>query len=147
VVVRGMTCFTSLATAWTWQREGALVLGVDVPEPPLGFEYDAVAPSGEVADAAELGVDALDLVDEIENRITVYRDANFRGASIRFDNDVQNLGNTGFNDAISSMRFQGEWLACSDAYYRGTCVTFRNDIRNLRNAGLNDRISSLRQVR
>jgi signal transduction histidine kinase/CheY-like chemotaxis protein len=51
VVVRGMTCFTSLATAWTWQREGALVLGVDVPEPPLGFEYDAVAPSGEVADA------------------------------------------------------------------------------------------------
>ena len=70
-----------------------------------------------------------------------------RGASFRFDNEMPNLANTGFNDAISSMRFQGEWEACTDAYYRGTCVTFRNDIRNLRNTGLNDRISSLRPTR
>jgi hypothetical protein len=40
--------------------------------------------------------------------ITVYRDANYRGASIRFDNDVPNLSNTGLNDAVSSMRFEGE---------------------------------------
>jgi hypothetical protein len=79
--------------------------------------------------------------------ITVYRDANFRGASIRFDNDVPNLNNTGFNDAISSMRFQGAWEACSDAYFRGRCQIFVNDLRNLQNWGLNDRISSLRQVR
>lgn len=79
--------------------------------------------------------------------VTIFRDADFRGASFRFDNEMPNLANTGFNDAISSMRFQGEWEACTDAYYRGQCVVFRNDVRNLRNAGMNDRISSLRPVR
>ena len=78
--------------------------------------------------------------------VTVFRDADYRGASFRFDNEMPNLANTGFNDAISSMQFRGEWLACTDAYYRGVCVTFSNDIRNLRNTGLNDRISSLRPV-
>lgn len=78
--------------------------------------------------------------------VTVFRDADFRGASFRFDDGMPNLANTGFNDAISSMRFQGEWEACTDAYYRGTCVTFRDDVRNLRSSGLNDRISSLRPV-
>ena len=78
--------------------------------------------------------------------ITVFRDADFRGPSFRFDNEMANLANTGFNDAISSMRFRGEWEACSDAYFRGQCQTFRDDVRNLRNWGLNDRISSLRPV-
>jgi len=79
--------------------------------------------------------------------VTIFRDADFRGASFRFGDEMPNLRNTGFNDAISSMRFSGTWEACSDAYYRGVCVTFSNDIRNLRNSGLNDRISSLRPVR
>lgn len=79
--------------------------------------------------------------------MTIFRDADYRGASFRFDNEMPNLANTGFNDAISSMRFQGTWEACTDAYYRGQCVTFSNDVRNLRNTGLNDRISSLRPVR
>ncbi len=79
--------------------------------------------------------------------VTIFRDADYRGASFRFDNEMPNLANTGFNDAISSMRFQGTWEACTDAYYRGQCVTFSNDVRNLRNTGLNDRISSLRPVR
>ena len=81
------------------------------------------------------------------NSVTIFRDANFRGASFRFDNEMANLANTGFNDSISSMQFQGEWEACTDSHYRGQCVTFRNDIRNLRNTGLNDRISSLRPAR
>ncbi|MDX2013259.1 MAG: ATP-binding protein [Myxococcaceae bacterium] len=51
VVVRGRPCFTSLAGAWTWQRDGALVLGVDVPEAPVGFEYDALAPPSDVPGA------------------------------------------------------------------------------------------------
>ena len=81
------------------------------------------------------------------NSVTIFRDSNFRGASFRFDNEMANLANTGFNDSISSMQFQGEWEACTDSHFRGQCVTFRNDIRNLRNTGLNDRISSLRPVR
>ncbi len=79
--------------------------------------------------------------------VIIFRDANYRGASFRFDGEVPNLANTGFNDAISSMQFRGEWEACTDAYFRGSCQTFRDDVRNLRNTGMNDRISSLRPVR
>ena len=81
------------------------------------------------------------------NSITVYRDANFRGQQATFQGAVSNLGNTGFNDAISSMTFRGEWEACTDANFRGQCQTFRNDVRNLDRAGMNDRISSLRPLR
>lgn len=79
--------------------------------------------------------------------ITVYRDANFRGASYNFQDAIPNLANSGLNDAISSMQVRGEWEACTDAYYRGTCRTFRDDVRNLQLQGMNDRISSLRPTR
>ena len=81
------------------------------------------------------------------NSVTVFRDSEYRGTSFRFDNEMPNLSNTGFNDSISSMQFQGEWEACTDAYYRGFCQTFRGDVRNLQRWGMNDRISSLRPVR
>lgn len=77
----------------------------------------------------------------------VYRDADFRGASFRFDDEVVNLANTGFNDAISSIALRGAWEVCTDAYFRGQCVTLDGDVRNLRNSGLNDRISSMRPIR
>lgn len=79
--------------------------------------------------------------------ITVYRDSNFRGASREFDGEVANLAWSGFNDQISSMRFRGEWEACTDANFRGTCRTFSDDVSNLERWGMNDRISSLRPVR
>ncbi|QDH75010.1 hypothetical protein FKQ52_10630 [Brevundimonas sp. M20] len=79
--------------------------------------------------------------------ITVYRDANFRGASYNFSDAIPNLANSGLNDAISSMQLRGEWEVCTDAYYRGNCRTFRDDVRNLQQWGINDRISSLRPVR
>ena len=79
--------------------------------------------------------------------ITVYRDADFRGASYSFNGEIVNLGNTEFNDVISSMRFRGEWEVCTDAYFRGQCQTFSDDVRNLDRWGMNDRISSLRPVR
>lgn len=81
------------------------------------------------------------------NSVTIYRDIHFSGTTFRFDREMPNLANTGFNDTISSMRFEGEWEACTDAYFRGRCVTFRNDVHDLRQVGLNDRISSLRPVR
>lgn len=79
--------------------------------------------------------------------VTVYRDADFRGATFRFEDEVPNLANTGFNDAISSMELRGAWEVCTDAYFRGQCVVIGNDVRNLRNTGMNDRISSMRPVR
>lgn len=79
--------------------------------------------------------------------ITVYVDANYRGASTSFDGEISNLSNSGFNDRISSMRLRGEWEVCTDAYFRGTCQIVDTDISNLSRFGLNDRISSLRPAR
>lgn len=78
--------------------------------------------------------------------ITVYRDADYRGASTSFTGEIANLDRSGFNDQISSMRLRGEWEVCTDAYFRGTCRTFDADVRNLGVWGLNDRISSMRPV-
>ena len=83
-----------------------------------------------------------------ERSITVYRDADFRGQSMSFREEVPNLRNSGMNDAISSMRLgRGSWEVCTDAYFRGDCQVINGDVRNLRNMNLNDKISSLRPAR
>ena len=79
--------------------------------------------------------------------ITIYRDANFSGRSLELRGAIPNLNASGFNDQISSMRFRGEWEACTDSNFRGQCQTFRNDVRNLDRWGMNDKISSLRPLR
>lgn len=79
--------------------------------------------------------------------VTVYRDANYRGGSVRFTDAIANLRDSGLNDGISSMQLRGDWEGCSDANFRGRCVVFRNSVHNLSNIGMNDRISSLRPVR
>ena len=80
--------------------------------------------------------------------ITVYRDANYRGESMSFREEISNLRNSGMNDAISSIRLsRGAWEVCEDAYFRGRCEVVSGDIRNLANTGMNDRISSLRPAR
>ncbi len=79
--------------------------------------------------------------------ITVFRDANFGGASTRFDSEMPNLANTGFNDAISSIRLRGSWELCTDAYFRGDCRVFNEDSWNLQQQRLNDHVSSIRPVR
>ena len=80
--------------------------------------------------------------------ITVYRDANFRGQSMTFREEISNLRNSGLNDAISSIRLgRGSWEVCEDANYRGRCQVINGDVRDLGRTGLNDRISSLRPAR
>lgn len=79
--------------------------------------------------------------------ITVFRDANFGGASARFEGEMPNLANTGFNDAISSVRLSGSWELCTDAYFRGDCRVFTDDVWNMQQFRLNDHISSMRPVR
>ena len=81
------------------------------------------------------------------NSVTVYRDAGFRGQSQTFSGEIYNLGNSGFNDAISSMQFRGTWEACTDSNFRGQCQQFDGSVGNLDRWGLNDRISSIRPVR
>ena len=79
--------------------------------------------------------------------ITIYTDANFRGSSQIVRNEIANLGNTGFNDRISSMELQGPWEVCTDANFRGQCQVIDSSVRNLDRWGLNDRISSMRPAR
>lgn len=79
--------------------------------------------------------------------ITVYRDANFRGQSQTYDGEISNLGRSGLNDAISSMRMRGRWEACTDANFRGQCMEFDGEVSNLSRFRMNDSISSLRPVR
>ncbi|RZI98179.1 MAG: hypothetical protein EON90_14485, partial [Brevundimonas sp.] len=98
------------------------------------------ARAGEVR---HLAVEPEGCATEIGDR---HRDADFRGATFRFDGEVTNLSSTGFNDAISSLELRGDWEVCTDAYFRGQCVVLRDDVGNLRNTGMNDRISSMRPV-
>ena len=77
----------------------------------------------------------------------IYRDANFRGASMTVRGEVANLQYEGFNDAVSSMELRGRWEVCTDANFRGYCQIVDGSVRNLDRWGLNDRISSMRPVR
>lgn len=77
----------------------------------------------------------------------IYRDSNFRGASMTVRGEVANLQYEGFNDAISSMELRGRWEVCTDANFRGYCEVVDGSVRNLDRWGLNDRISSMRPLR
>ncbi|GLK48528.1 hypothetical protein GCM10017620_15010 [Brevundimonas intermedia] len=79
--------------------------------------------------------------------IIVYEDSNYRGASREFTSEDRNLGNTPFNDRISSIRVRGRWEICTDAQFGGRCRIIDGDARNLNSTGFNDNISSLRPVR
>lgn len=82
------------------------------------------------------------------NTITVFRDANYTGGSETLRGEIPNLSRLGLNDAISSMRVNGRWEACTDANFSGQCEVFDGDVRNLSSyPGFNDRISSLRPLR
>jgi hypothetical protein len=80
-------------------------------------------------------------------RIEAYTEPDFRGNAVNFDNDVDNLRNSGFNDSIQSMRISGgNWEACEDRNFGGTCLVFGpGDYRRLP-PQLDRAISSLRRV-
>jgi len=81
--------------------------------------------------------------------ITVFADANLRGKSATFREDVPDLNRFGLNDSISSFSVAaGErWEACENANYKGRCVVVSGQELDLRKTGWGDTISSLRRVR
>ena len=85
--------------------------------------------------------------DNSNASITVYRDSQYRGQSLTFNNSVSNLSRHGMNDAISSIRLsRGTWEVCEHADFRGRCEIIRSDVRDLGRINMNDKISSLRPV-
>lgn len=81
------------------------------------------------------------------DRIVVYQDVNYSGASRVISSDVRNLAGMRFNDIISSVRIKGgTWQFCEHANYRGRCMTLRRDDRNFVPRGFNDIVSSIRKI-
>lgn len=81
--------------------------------------------------------------------ITIFQDANFRGKSATYQNDVPNLEPLGFNDKTSSIRVgrREQWEVCEHANYEGRCVVVSGEESDLRRNDWNDIISSMRRVR
>jgi hypothetical protein len=82
-------------------------------------------------------------------QIILYQNDDFKGRSLRGTDVVPNLRDSGFNDAVSSIKvLTGTWELCVDADFRGKCVVLEpGQYRSLREWRLNDRVTSLRRVR
>lgn len=81
--------------------------------------------------------------------VVFYEREGFGGRSFTSQNDLANLGTTGFNDRISSIEvIGGPWEICSAGSYGGPCVVLRpGQYPSLRAMGFDNRISSLRALR
>jgi hypothetical protein len=78
----------------------------------------------------------------------LYEHSNFRGSTVRAVGDVADLGNSGMNDAASSIFISfGNWQFCEDSNYRGRCFNLGPGQYSEIPQGMNDRISSFRRIR
>jgi hypothetical protein len=84
---------------------------------------------------------------EMHGAIDLYARQDFRGRSIRLENNERDLSRKEFDGRASSVIVQeGVWELCSEPGFAGRCETFRpGQYRYL--AGLDERVSSARQVR
>ena len=84
-------------------------------------------------------------VNDGDNRsLKVYQDSGYRGRQYTFYGPSPDLGQIGWNDAISSVEvYGGRWEICRDSDFR-RCQVVEGDIDQLRDLGLNDEVSSLR---
>lgn len=79
--------------------------------------------------------------------LDLYGQPQFRGRSVRLQDDVRDLNEINFDGRASSIVIHdGTWQLCTEPNFRGQCGVFRPG-EYARIAGLDDRVSSLRQVR
>lgn len=79
---------------------------------------------------------------------TIFIDDDFRGRSLTLNRGIRRLGQSGFEDKISSIGIRsGVWLVCSDDDFRGRCVTLDRSVGRLGAIGMEDNISSIRPLR
>ena len=95
-----------------------------------------------------LGILLFAAADGARAEIVLYENDDFNGRTYSSFNSVSNLGDSGFNDRVSSVRIRGgRWQLCADAYFRGSCVTLGpGEYRSLRAMGMNDKLSSAREL-
>jgi uncharacterized protein YcfJ len=83
--------------------------------------------------------------------VTFFENENFQGRSYTAQQQIDNLGRSGFNDRASSIIVGGDrnarWEVCEDARYGGRCMILRpGHYPSLNAMGLNDRVSSVKPV-
>lgn len=80
--------------------------------------------------------------------ITVFADANFRGKSATFRQDMPDLRQVGLDKKISSLRvgLGEQWEVCERPNYQGRCVVVSGEEPDLRRNSWNKTISSIRRV-
>jgi hypothetical protein len=80
--------------------------------------------------------------------LTVWADADYKGANTTFTADTPDISGTGLARLISSLRVgQGEtWEVCTEPHYAGRCRRFTSGVPNLQTVQLNDLIMSVRRV-
>lgn len=81
----------------------------------------------------------------LAGEMTIFADANFRGARATLDRDARNLSEFGFNDRVSSLVIRsGTWQLCQDANFRGRCAELGPG--EYRQLPFNDAVSSIREI-
>ena len=85
--------------------------------------------------------------EHVRGSIDLYGRQDFRGRSVRVDDNERDLARSGFDGRASSLVVhEGVWELCSEPGYQGRCQRYRpGEYRYL--ASLDDRVSSARQVR
>ena len=80
--------------------------------------------------------------------IRVCENANLRRPCIDLRHGVNDLGDWGISNSISSFSIgSGRWLMCTDVNFGGRCEVFSESRDNLQGTPFQDRISSLRPIR
>ena len=79
--------------------------------------------------------------------LDLYGGPEFRGRSVRLQDDVRDLNELNFDGRASSVVIHdGTWQLCTEPNFRGHCGVFRPG-EYAQIAGLDDRVSSIRQLR
>jgi hypothetical protein len=77
----------------------------------------------------------------------LYPRPGWRGPPVRIQGAAPDLGDTGLNDRVRSIRIperSGPWLVCTDAGFHGRCTTIWRSVGDTRELGMGDSISSIR---
>lgn len=82
------------------------------------------------------------------SRIVVYEKQDFGGRALTVQEEIADLGRSGFNDRISSVEvFGAHWEICRDGGFAGSCMVLREGrYPSLASMGLDNRVSSIREL-
>ncbi len=83
-----------------------------------------------------------------DSRVVAYENEGFRGRALTVQEDIADLGRSGFNDRISSVEvFGAHWEICRDGGFAGPCAVLRaGQYPSLSALALDNRVTSIRAL-